>query len=170
MITFLNHDHDVSNNNDSSIGGSNNNNSYEHEQMPTVETAVTHMQYNPRSIHSCFLDAASEGLTFDKMQPKRNCATTGCSVGEGRDDVQPWPGLQQHVGSPDVGHLLSVELGLLWPFLRISIVRLLQQNHGFPGFQNSLRRGHLFVTAPWTTGCGRSAGADGWWVKEEGLE
>ena len=69
VITFLNHDHDVSNN-DSSIGGSNNNNSYEHEQMPTVETAVTNMQYNPRSIHSCFLDAASEGLTFDKMQPR----------------------------------------------------------------------------------------------------
>ena len=23
------------------------------------------------------------------------------------------------MGSPDVGHLLSVELGLLWPFLRI---------------------------------------------------
>ena len=70
VITFLNDDHDVSNN-DSSIGGSKNNNSYEHEQMPTVETAVTHMQYNPRfpgSIHSCFLDAASEGLTFDKMQ------------------------------------------------------------------------------------------------------
>ena len=54
VITFLNDDHDVSNN-DSSIGGSKNNNSYEHEQMPTVETAVTHMQYNPRSIHSCFL-------------------------------------------------------------------------------------------------------------------